>query len=107
VHRYIKAVYYDKHDTRVTEDDPYVTVLTGDLARVNLKGNFVTLCGAKECDRRLPSQQDTVGHQNNINQSRTLYVPAVAGYVKESDLMPLFEQLVDYFVEVEKQKLIH
>jgi len=106
VHRYIKAVYYDKHDTRVTEDDPYVTVLTGDLARVNLKGKFVTLCGAKECDRRLPSQQDTVGHQNNINQSRTLYVPAVAGYVKESDLMPLFEQLVEYFVEVEKQKWI-
>jgi hypothetical protein len=31
-------------------------------------------------------------------------VPAVAGYVKESDLMPLFEQLVEYFVEVEKQK---
>jgi hypothetical protein len=106
VHRYIKAVYYDKHDTRVTEDDPYVTVLTGDLARVNLKGKFVTLCGAKECDRRLPSQQDTVGHQNNINQSRTLYVPAVAGYVKESDLMPLFEQLVEYFVEVEKQQFI-
>jgi hypothetical protein len=27
VHRYIKAVYYDKYDTRVTEDDPYVTVV--------------------------------------------------------------------------------
>ncbi len=81
-----------------------MTVLTGDLARVNLKGKFVTLCGGKEFDRRLPSQQDTVGHQNNINQSRTLYVPAVAGYVKESDLMPLFEQLVEYFLLKSKNK---
>jgi len=106
VHRYIKAVYYDKWDTRVTTDDPYVVVLTGDLARVSLKGKFVTLCGAKECDRRLKSQKQTVGHQNNMNQSRTLYVPAAAGYVDESDLMPYFEQLLELFVEVEQQKYI-
>jgi hypothetical protein len=106
VHRYIKAVYYDKWDTRVTADDPYVVVLTGDLARVSLKGKFVTLCGAKECARRLKSQKQTVGHQNNMNQSRNLYVPAAAGYVDESDLMPLFEQLVDLFVEVEQQQFI-
>jgi hypothetical protein len=68
VHRYIKAVYYDKWDTRVTADDPYVVVLTGDLARVSLKKKFVTLCGAKECDRRLKSQKQTVGHQNIMNQ---------------------------------------
>lgn len=106
VHRYIKAVYYDKWDTRVTADDPYVVVLTGDLARVSLKGKFVTLCGAKECDRRLKSQKQTVGHQNNMNQSRTLYVPAAAGYVDESDLMPYFEQLLEFFVEVEQQNYI-
>jgi hypothetical protein len=108
VHRYIKAVYYDKWDSRVTADDPYILVLTGDLARVNLKGSkCVTLCGAKECDRRLPSQkQSKGGHENNMNQSRTLYVPAVAGYVTESDLMPLFEELVDLFVEIEQQKYI-
>ena len=106
VHRYIKTVYYDKWDTRVTADDPYVVVLTGDLARVSLKGKFVTLCGAKECDRRLKSQKQTVGHQNNMNQSRTLYVPAAAGYVDESDLMPYFEQLLELFVEVEQQKYI-
>jgi len=106
VHRYIKTVYYDKWDTRVTADDPYVVVLTGDLARVSLKGKFVTLCGAKECDRRLKSQKQTVGHQNNMNQSRTLYVPAAAGYVDESDLMPYFEQLLELFVEVEQQRYI-
>jgi hypothetical protein len=91
VHRYIKAVYYYcKWNTRVGVDDPYVILLTGDLARVSFKGKkFVTLCGAKECDRRLKSQKQTVGHQNNMNQSRTLYVPAVAGYVTESDLMPI------------------
>ena len=70
---------------------------------MNLKGSkCVTLCGAKECDHRLPSQkQSTGGHENNINQSRNLYVPAAAGYCTESDLMPLFEQLVELFVEIE------
>ena len=83
-----------------------LVVLTGDLARVSLKKKCVTLCGPKECDCRLKSQKQTVGHQNNMNQSRTLYVPAMAGYVKESDIMPLFQQLVDLFVEVEQQKFI-
>ena len=108
VHRYVKSVYYNKWDTRVTADDPYIVVLTGDLARVNLKGSkCVTLCGAKECDHRLPSQkQSTGGHENNINQSRNLYVPAAAGYCTESDLMPLFEQLVELFVEIEHQKYV-
>ena len=108
VHRYVKAVYHDKWDSRVTSEDPYILVLTGDLARVNLKGTkCVTLCGAKECDRRLPSQKQSKGGQeNNMNQSRTLYVPAVAGYVTESDLMPLFDKLVDLFVEIEEQKYI-
>ena len=107
-HRYIKAIYVDKWDTRVTADDPYIVVLTGDLTRVNLKGSkCVTLCGAKECDHRLPSQkQSTGGHDNNINQSRNLYVPAAAGYCTESDLMPLFEQLVELFVEIEHQKYV-
>jgi hypothetical protein len=41
-----------------------------------------------------------------MNQSRNLYVPAAAGYVTESDLMPLFEQLVELFVEIEHQKYV-
>ncbi len=61
----------------------------------------------KECDRRLPSQKQSKGGQeNNMNQSRTLYVSAVAGYVTESDLMPLFDKLVELFVEIEEQKYI-
>ena len=108
LHRYIKAVYYDKWDPRVTAADPYILVATGDLARVNLKGTkCVTVCGLKECDRRLPSQKLSVGgHENNMNQSRTLYVPAVAGYATESELMPLFEQLVELLVEIEQEKYI-
>jgi hypothetical protein len=47
VYRYIKSVFYDKHDTRVTADDSYMCVLTGDLARVNLKGNFLLLEGQR------------------------------------------------------------
>jgi hypothetical protein len=86
LHRYVKAVYYDKRDPRVTAADPYILVAIGDLARVNLKGTkCVTICGMKECDRRLPSQKLSVGgHENNMNQLRTLYVPAVAGYATES-----------------------
>ena len=101
VHRYVKAVYFDAWDERATADDPYVLVVTGDLARVSFSGKAVTLCGAKQCDRRLVSQQMT--GKANMNQSRTLYTPAMGGYTKESDMMPLFEQLVDYFVEIENQ----
>jgi hypothetical protein len=39
-----------------------------------------------------------------MNQSRTLYSPAIGGYSTEADMMPLFEQLVDFFVEIEKQE---
>ena len=113
VHRYIKAVYFDAWDERATADDPYVVAVTGDLARVSFSGKAVTLGGLKECDRRLVSQQLTgkphmtaLGERyyNNMNQSRNLYVPAIGGYTTESDMMPLFEQLVDYFVEIEKQQ---
>ena len=111
-HRYIKAVYVDKWDTRVTANKPYIVALTGDLARVSLNNKAVTLCGVKECDPRLVSQKRT--QVNNLNdpsraktignQSRNLYIPAMGGYTDESTLMPLFEELVEIFVEVEKQK---
>jgi hypothetical protein len=101
VHRYVKAVYFNAWDSRATADDPYVLVVSGDLARVSFSGKAVTICGAKQCDRRLVSQQLT--GKANMNQSRTLYTPAMGGYAKESDMMPLFEQLVDYFVEIENQ----
>ena len=113
VHRYVKSVYVDAWDARATADDPYVLAVTGDLARVSFSGKAVTLGGPKECDRRLVSQQLTgkphttargVRYINNMNQSRTLYTPAIGGYSTESNMMPLFEELVDYFVEIEQQQ---
>ena len=113
VHRYVKSVYVDAWDARATADDPYVLAVTGDLARVSFSGKAVTLGGPKECDRRLVSQLLTgkphttargVRYMNNMNQSRTLYTPAIGGYSTESDMMPLFEELVDYFVEIESQQ---
>jgi hypothetical protein len=102
VHRYVKAVYFDAWDSRATADDPYILVVTGDLARESFSGKAVTMCGAKQCDRRLVSQQLT--GKANMNQTRTLYTPAMGGYTEESDMMPLFEQLGDdYFVEIENQ----
>ena len=111
-HRYIKAIYVDKWDTRVTADKPYIVALTGDLARVSLNNKAVTLCGVKECDPRLVSQKLT--QVNNLNdpsrakqignQSRNLYIPAMGGYTDESTMIPLFEELFEIFVEVEKQK---
>jgi hypothetical protein len=103
VHRYVKALYFDAWDSRVSADDPYIIAVTGDLARVSFSGKAVTMCGAKQCDRRLVSQQLT-GNKGDMNQSRTLYTPAIGGYSTESDMMPLFEQLVDAFVEIEKQQ---
>jgi hypothetical protein len=103
VHRYVKALYFDAWDSRATADDPYIIAVTGDLARVSFSGKAVTMCGAKQCDRRLVSQQVT-GNKGHMNQSRTLYTPAIGGYSTESDMMPLFEQLVDTFVEIEKQQ---
>jgi hypothetical protein len=115
VHRYVKAVYFDAWDARATADDPYVLAVTGDLALGSFSGKAVTLGGPKECDRRrLVSQQLTgkphttaragVRYYNNMNQSRTLYTPVIGGYSTESDMMPLFEELDDYFVELEKQQ---
>jgi hypothetical protein len=56
----------------VTENDPYILVVTGDLARVSLNGKSVTMGGPKEADRRLASQKLT-GNEN-MSQSRTLHV---------------------------------
>jgi hypothetical protein len=43
VHRYVKAVYFDAWDARATADDPYVLVVSGDLARVSFSGKVCTL----------------------------------------------------------------
>ena len=42
----------------------------------------------------------------SMNQSCTFYyyfVPAMEGYTKEADVMPYFENLVQFFVDIEKR----
>jgi hypothetical protein len=85
-------------DSRATAGDPHILVVTGDLARVSFSGKAVTMCGAKQCDHRLVSQQLT--GKANMNQSHTLYTPPMGGYTEKSDMVPLFEKLlVNYFVD--------
>jgi hypothetical protein len=67
VNRYVKAVYFDAWDSRATANDPYVLVVTGDLAQVSFSGKAFTLGGPKQCDWRLVSQQLT--GKANMNQS--------------------------------------
>ncbi len=43
VHRYVKAVYFDAWDARATADDPYILVVSGDLARVSFSGKACAL----------------------------------------------------------------
>ena len=75
VHLCVKLVYYDTM-MMVGKEDPWIVALTGDAARVSQRGSIVTTCGAKEVDRRLPSQKGT---GKVMNQSRSLYTPMLAG----------------------------
>ncbi len=88
----------------MTENDPYILVVTGDLGRVPLNGKFVTMGGPKEADCRLASQ--TLTGNDYMSQSRTLYTPAIGGYATEAQLIPIFEELVELFIEIEKQKYV-
>ena len=56
VNLYVKLVYHDVCSDEVCAEDPWLVCLTGDAARVSQRGVIVTTCGAKEVDRRLPSQ---------------------------------------------------
>ncbi len=47
-----------KNDS-VKESNPWITPLTGDLARVSYRGKGITMCGVKEADARLASQKLT------------------------------------------------
>jgi hypothetical protein len=52
----VKLVYHDVRAETVSTEHPWLVCLTGDAARVSQRGTIVTTCGAKEVDRRLPSQ---------------------------------------------------
>jgi hypothetical protein len=127
VNLYVKLLYYDQRMTDVTADDPWLVCVTGDAARVSQRGVIVTTCGAKECDRRLPSQLGAYclvcpppphplsssrtstpflsqpGTGKGMNQSRKLYTPMLAGYASETKLMPHFHALVSTFKEIEER----
>jgi hypothetical protein len=104
VNRYVNEVYFKTAmNDSVTASNPWIIPLTGDLARVSLRGKGITMCGAKEADPRLPSQVLT---GKTMNQSRNLYTPAVAGYTDEKKLMPFFEEMVAAFMEIEKRGYI-
>jgi hypothetical protein len=70
VHRYVKAVYFDAWDARATADDPYVLVVSGDLAHVSFSGKACTLGGPKQCDHRLVSQELTRKIHTTCQRSR-------------------------------------
>ncbi len=101
------------HGTR----EPRKTITTflwfqGILHAYPFSGKACTLGGPKQCDHRLVSQELTrkihttargVRYTNTMNQPRNLYTPAIGGYSTESDMMPLFKELVDLFVDIEMQ----
>jgi hypothetical protein len=103
VNLYVKLVYYDLHHDGVTTADPWIVACTGDAARVSQRGTIITTCGAKEVDRRLPSQEGT---GKTMNQSRSLYTPMLAGYAKEDEVMPHFHDLVAAFKEIEDRGFV-
>jgi hypothetical protein len=78
-------VHVDACIEDVAKDDPLLVCLTGDAARVSFRGAIITTCGAKEVDRRLPSQ---MGTGKVMNQSRNTHTPMLAGYVSENVLAP-------------------
>jgi hypothetical protein len=41
-----------------------------------------------------------------MNQTHNLHVSAIGVYATESEIMPLFEQLVEFPVEIEEKKYI-
>jgi hypothetical protein len=102
VNRYVYEVYckIDPECHLAPAEDPWLVPLTGDLARVSFRGKFITMCGVKQADRRLPSQRAT---GKTINQSRHMYTPALAGYRDENSLMPYFEEFMRAFKEIEKR----
>jgi hypothetical protein len=52
----VYEIYYKTFNSSVTKVNPWIVPVTGDLARVSYRGKSVTMCGPKEADPRLPSQ---------------------------------------------------
>ena len=100
INMYVKAIYHDACCEGVTKEDPWLCVITGDLARTSQRGGYVTVMGPKQADRRLPNQEQT---GKTMCQSSSLYTPAVAGLLKEGDLMHYFHSMILEFQKIESQ----
>jgi hypothetical protein len=85
VNRYVFEVYrkIDPDCVMPPEHDPWLVTLTGDGTRVSYRGKSITMCGVKQADVRLPSQHET---GKSMNQSRHMYIPALASYTDESSI---------------------
>ena len=102
VNRYVYEVYckLDPHCELAPKDDPWLIPVTGDLTRVSFRGKAITMCGVKQADARLPSQKET---GKTMNQSRHMYIPALAGYTDEKKIMPYFDEFFAAFGVIEKR----
>ena len=101
INMYVKVIYYDACCDGVTKQDPWIVPITGDAARTSQRGTVVTVMGPKQSDRRLKTQDRT--GKSLMCQASDMYTPAIAGYAKESELMPYFHALVNGFCKIEKQ----
>jgi hypothetical protein len=102
VNGYVFEVYrkIDPHCVMAPENDPWLLPVTGDGTRVSYRGKSITMCGVKQADVRLSSQHET---GKTMNQSRHMYIPALAGYTDEASIMPYFEELLRAFREIEER----
>jgi hypothetical protein len=80
VNRYVYEVYYnlDPECKLAPVGDPFMVPLSGDLCRVSMRGKAITMCGVKQADRRLPSQNLT---GKTMNQSRHMYTYTCDGWI--------------------------
>jgi hypothetical protein len=91
----------DPHCELAPEDDPWLLPVTGDLIRVSFREKAITMCGMKQADARLLYSQKETG--KTMNQSRHMYIPALAGYTNEKRMMPYFDEFVETFRAIEKR----
>ena len=100
VHAYLKAKYVDLCMESVTNQDPWVVVVTGDAARMSQRGHQVTTCGIKICDRRHPEQNGT---GKLMNQSPSQYTPTICATGGEKGVMPAFRSMVRELAVIERK----
>ena len=59
INMYVKVIYHDTFCENITQKNPWIVPLTGDLARTSQRGTVVTVMGPKQSDIRLINQVRT------------------------------------------------